>query len=172
MTDCDPNMVAEVRKACRHFAMLYFHFCKTLVQSLGEEAALPLVQQAIFALAVDRTNPIREKALAEGLPLTAPQFRAINDLPYSGWQGWTPEMGGVRCPYAQTWLGYFEENPWFRPFATLYCNVIDTTSIENYSRTLSHKITQNLLWGDASCEREYYPCEYVRDGNFTYGKKE
>ncbi|MDR0629288.1 MAG: hypothetical protein LBG24_06590 [Treponema sp.] len=37
--------VGEVRLACRQFAMLYFHFCKVLVESLGEDKALPLVQR-------------------------------------------------------------------------------------------------------------------------------
>ena len=77
-------------------------------------------------------------------------------------------MGGLRCPYAQQWVGYYEAYPWFRRFASLYCDVIDTTNIENFSRTLSHRITANLLWGDPSCEREYFPSDAVAQGHFTY----
>jgi hypothetical protein len=171
MAEYDTQAVLEVRKASRHFAMLYFHFCKTLVSKFGEEEALDTVTRSLFDLAVDRTDPIRERALKEGLDLGAEKFREINDIAYLGWKGWNKEMGGVRCPYAETWLGYFEENPWFKPFATLYCNVIDTTSIENYSRSLSHRLLKNLLWGDESCEREYYPSEAVQNGKFTYENK-
>jgi hypothetical protein len=96
---------------------------------------------------------------------------AVNDLPFIAWSAWDPSMGGVRCPYAEAWLGYFEEYPWFKRFASLYCDVIDTTNIENFSRTTSHRITKNLLWGDASCEREYFESEDVKSGKFTYGSR-
>jgi hypothetical protein len=76
----------------------------------------------------------------------------------------------MRCPYAETWTGYFRDYPWFRRFASLYCDVIDTTNIENFTRTTSHRITKNLLWGDASCEREYFESEKVKRGIFTYGE--
>jgi hypothetical protein len=55
--------------------------------------------------------------------------------------------------------------------ASLYCDVIDTTNIENFSRTTSHRLTQNLLWGDRSCEREYFESDAVQQGTYTYGKR-
>ncbi|MDR3173989.1 MAG: L-2-amino-thiazoline-4-carboxylic acid hydrolase [Treponema sp.] len=164
--------IGELRLACRQFAMLYFHFCKTLVEALGEEAALGLAQRAVFTLALDRTDRTRAKALAQGLEPALENFPQVNDLPLAAWEGWKPEMGGCRCPYAETWLGYFEAAPWFKPFASLYCDVIDTTNIENFSRTTSHRIKRNLLWGDPACEREYFESGEVKRGIFTYGKRE
>jgi hypothetical protein len=80
-------------------------------------------------------------------------------------------MGGVRCPYAEVWLEYFKDNSWFKQFASLYCDVIDTTNIENFTRTTSHKITKNLLLGDSECDHEYFESDTVKEGNFSYGKK-
>ncbi|SBV93172.1 conserved hypothetical protein [uncultured Eubacteriales bacterium] len=163
--------IRDVRQACRQFAMLYFQFCRTLVDALGEEAAFPLVQKTIFELSLDRTDRSRAKAIELGLEPTLQTFSQVNDLPFIAWKAWEPEMGGVRCPYAEAWIGYYTEYPWFRRFASLYCDVIDTTNIENFSRTTSHRITKNLLWGQEACEREYFDSEQVRNGTFTYGKR-
>jgi hypothetical protein len=152
--------------------MLYFQLCRTLVETLGEEAALPLIQKTIFNLSLDRTDRSRAKALAQGLAATKENFPKVNDLPFTAWKEWTPALGGVRCPYAETWLDYYEAYPWFKKFASLYCDVIDTTNIENFSRTTSHRITHNLLWGDPACEREYFESDKVKAGVFTYGTRE
>jgi hypothetical protein len=163
--------VAEVRLAFRLFAMLYFHFCKVLVDALGEEGALPLVQKAVFELSLDRTDGARERALSQGLALTLENFSKVNDLP-SAWKNWDPKGGEVLCPYAQQWLSYYEEYPWFKKFASLYCDVIDTTNIENFTRTTSHRITKNLLWGDPACTREYFESDKIKEGIFTYGTRD
>ena len=162
----------DLRLACRQFAMLYFHFCKSLINALGEEAAFPIVQKTIFELSLDRTDRSREQALAQGLAATVENFPKVNDLPQMGWSLWEPEMGGVRCPYAEVWLEYFKDNPWFKRFALLYCDVIDTTNAENFTRTSSHRITKNLLCGDLCCDHEYFESEAVKNGNFSYGKRE
>jgi hypothetical protein len=166
------DSLREVRKACRHFAMLYFNFCRTLVETLGEDTAFALAKRAIFNLSLDRTDRIRKRALDEGLDTTLENFAAVNDLPFTAWKDWEPGMDEVRCPYAQAWIGYYDEHPWFKRFASMYCDVIDTTNIENFSRRMSHRITSNLLWGDPSCEREYFESEEVRLGGFTYGKRD
>ncbi|MDR1931187.1 MAG: L-2-amino-thiazoline-4-carboxylic acid hydrolase [Spirochaetales bacterium] len=164
--------ITDVRLACRQFAMLYFRFCKTLVETVGEEAALPLAQKTVFELSLDRTDRSRAKALEAGLPPILENFPKVNDLPSVAWDAWKPQMGGVRCPYAETWLEYIRDYPWFGRFASLYCDVIDTTNIENFSRTMSHRITKNLLWGDSCCEREYFESDKVKEGVFTYGQRE
>jgi len=161
----------DLRLACRQFAMLYFHFCKGLKDALGEDAAFPVVQEIIFNLSLDRTNRTRKKAIEQGLEPAVENFPKVNDLPQIAWSLWKPEMGGVRCPYAEVWLACFQEEPWFKRFASLYCDVIDTTNIENFTQTTSHRITRNLLWGDPCCEREYFESEDVKKGIFTYGKK-
>lgn len=167
-----PEVVIEVRKAARHFAMLYFHFCKNLVDTIGEEQAFPVVQKTIFELSIDRSDRIRAKALSLGLEPTLANFPKVNDLATPGWEGWRPVMGGHRCIYADVWLERFDEYPWFKRFASLYCDVIDTTNIENFSRTTSHRITSNLLWGDSACNREFFESEQVKKGIFTYGKRD
>lgn len=160
--------VSEVRKACRQFAMLYFHFCKTLVEEFGEEKAKELVQKSVFGLALDRSDQLREKAREQGLDYSQKSFREVTDLPFIGW---VKELGKNHCPYAETWVKYFDAYPWFRSLAPFYCDVIDTTNIENFTRRLSHKITKNVLDGDDNCERLYFPDENVANGGFTYGTR-
>jgi hypothetical protein len=161
--------VIEVRKACRQFAMQYFSFCKALIETLDEDEALSIAQKAIFNLALDRTDRMREKVFAAGLEPTLENYFEWNDIAGLAWEGWTPAISNVVCPYAEIWLGYFDAYPWFKRFASLYCDVIDTTTIENFSRTTSHRITENVLWGDSSCEREYFESQEVSNGHFTYG---
>lgn len=162
-------MVDEIRKAARQFAMLYFHFCSTLYERFGMEQAKDIVRQTVFELAVDRSDILREKALLEGRKADSVEdFMAVIDLPFCGW---IPEWGADHCPYAEIWRNYFDKNPWFREFAPFYCDVIDTTTIENFSKRLSHKITQNVLFKGESCEREYFESDTVKKGGFTYGDK-
>lgn len=160
--------VQEVRKACRQFAMLYFHFSKVLIEELGEEKAKPLIQKAVFELALDRSEQLREKAQEAGLAYTMENFIRISDLPLIGW---VKELGRNHCPYAETWMKYFDEYPWFSSIAPLYCDVIDTTNAENFTRCQSHRITENVLTGGNSCEREYFESLPVAKGVFTYGKQ-
>lgn len=157
--------VLEVRKACRQFAMLYFNFCKVLVEELGIEAAKPLIHKAIFSLSLDRTNQLRETAKAQGVEFTLEGFQKISDLARIGW---VKELGRNHCPYAETWVTYYEQYPWFKELAPFYCDVIDTTNIENFTKKLTHKLTKNVLLGDETCERVYLPSEEVANGKFTY----
>ncbi len=161
--------VEEVRKACRQFAMLYFHFAKVLVEQLGEKKAKELIQQAVFELALDRSDQLRETAEKQGLDFTMENFMRITDLPMIGW---VKELGRNHCPYAETWVKYFDEYPWFRELAPLYCDVIDTTNAENFTRSLSHRITENVLTGGETCEREYFKSDRAAKGELTYGTKE
>lgn len=164
------QMVSEVRKAARQFAMLYFHFCKTLYEQFGLERAKELIQKTVFELAIDRSDQMRERALLEGLNANSvEEFMTVIDLPFTGW---IPEWRENHCPYAQVWRGYFEKYPWFKEFAPFYCDVIDTTTIENFTRCLSHRITQNVILKGCACTREYFESEKVKQGEYTYGTKE
>ena len=160
----------DLRLACKQFAMLYFHFCKVLTNALGEEKAFVMIQETIFRLSLDRTDRARGRAVTRGIETIVENFSRVNDLPSIAWTGWKPEMGGVCCPYAEVWLEYFIEDPWFKRFASLYCDVIDTTNIENFTKTISQRITKNLLWGDPYCDREYFESDKVKQGKFSYGK--
>ncbi|MBO5198496.1 MAG: hypothetical protein J6B85_08270 [Lachnospiraceae bacterium] len=163
------QMIEEVRKGCIQFARLYFHFVKVLYDTYGHDRAKELVRQAIFELALDRSDALREKALKAGLKAESrADFNQVTDLPTCGW---VKERGKNHCPYAECWRSYFEEYPWFQEFALYYCDVIDTTNIENFSRCLSHRITQNVLQEGESCERIYFESEEVKAGKFTYGSR-
>lgn len=163
------EIVTEVRKACRQYAMLYFHFSKVLVEELGIEKAKPLIQKAIFELGIDRTEQLKEKAAKEGMECTMDTFGKITDLPMVGW---VKELGTNHCPYAETWLKYFDDYPWFKDIAPFYCDVIDTTNAENFTGNKSHKITENVLTGGSYCEREYFDSEQVLKGVYSYGDKQ
>ncbi|MCD8224890.1 MAG: L-2-amino-thiazoline-4-carboxylic acid hydrolase [Clostridiales bacterium] len=161
------EMVQEVRKGCVQFARMYFHFVKTLYDHYGHDEAKERVRQAIFELGLDRSGRLRKKAEQEGLATNdSSDFQAISDLPRCGW---VPELGRNHCPYGECWRAYFEEYPWFKEFALYYCDVIDTTNIENFSRHLSHRITQNVMEKGERCERVYFESQAVRNGTFTYG---
>ena len=145
--------------------MLYYHLCKVLAEDLGIDMAKEKAQKILYSLSIDRTQKLREKAKKLNLPCTLDTFNQINDLPINGW---VKELGKNHCPYAECWVTYFEESPWFREFAPLYCNVIDTTNIENFTRCLTHQLTKNVLTGDNTCERVYIESDIVKSGKFTY----
>ena len=160
----------EVRMATRQFAMLYFHFVKTLVEEFGEDRARSLVQKAVFELACDRTDQLRAKA--ERLGIAHDNMDNFNDYADLALSGWDPELGADHCPYAQVWRTYYDEYPWFRRFAPLYCDVIDTTVAETLTRRVSHRITENVLNGAQTCNRVYFESPNVAQGWFTYGVRD
>ena len=162
--------VDQVRKASRQFAMLYFHFSKVLVEEIGQAKAKELIRKAVFDLAIDRSEQLKKQAEEAGIPTDGPEnFRKVTDIPFLGW---VPEWGEDHCPYAETWRQYYEKYPWFQDLAPFYCDVIDTTNIENFSGHLSHKITANVLTpGVTACKREYFESKDVKEGKFTYGSR-
>lgn len=160
----------EVRMATRQFAMLYFHFVKMLVEEFGEDRARSLVQKAVFELACDRTDQLRAKA--ERLGIAHDDMSNFNDYADLALSGWDSKLGADHCPYAQVWRTYYDEYPWFRRFAPLYCDVIDTTVAENLTRRVSHRITENVLNGAQTCNRVYFESPNVAQGWFTYGVRD
>ncbi|MGI6005284.1 MAG: hypothetical protein ACOX88_07740 [Christensenellales bacterium] len=144
-------------------------FARALVEELGEDAARPLIQKAVFQLALDRSGRLREKAEEQGLKCDSVEsFMKVIDVPFLGW---VKELGRDHCPYAEVWRQYFDDYPWFKQIAPFYCDVIDTTNAENFTRCLSHRITQNVLISGESCEREYFESEAVKKGVYSYGEK-
>lgn len=160
----------EVRKAARQFAMLYFHFTKTLVEEFGEDRARSLIQKTVFELACDRTDQLRAKA--DRLGVDHDGMDNFNDYADLALGGWLPGLGADHCPYAQVWRTYYDEHPWFRRFAPLYCDVIDTTVAENLTRRVSHRITENVLTGGETCRRVYFESPNVAQGWYTYGTRD
>lgn len=163
-------LVTEVRKAARQFAMQYFHFSKVLYERFGLEEAKDIIRQSIFELAVDRSDQMKKKAEELGLSTeTLEEFRQVSDLPRTGW---IKEWGEDHCPYGEIWREYAKEYPWFKELAPFYCDVIDTTTIENFSGHISHQITQNVILEGTECKRRYFESEKVKQGEYTYGTKD
>ena len=162
-----PEVAVEARKAARQFAMLYFHLAKVLVEEFGEHRARGLIERIVFDLGIDRTEQLRAKAERLGIPHdTMDNFTDYADLALAGW---VSGLGRDHCPYAQVWQTYFDEHPWFRRFAPLYCDVIDTTVAENLTRRVSHRITENVLTGADTCRHVYFDAPNVAAGWYTYG---
>ena len=157
--------VSEVRKEFHQFAMLYFHFCKTLVDEFGLEKAGNLIRKTLFDLSIERAEKLRSKAEELGLDYTPESFKIVSDIPVIGW---VKELGKNHCPYAECWFRYFGQYPWFKALSQLYCNVIDTTNIEKFTHTVSHRLTKNVLEGDDTCERVYFDSENVKKGKYAY----
>ena len=72
--EADTIDLKDLRLASRQFAMLYFHFCKSVKNALGEDAAFPVVQETIFNLSLDRTDRTRKRAIEQGLEPTVGNF--------------------------------------------------------------------------------------------------
>lgn len=146
--------VNEIRQACFHFADLYFHFSKVLIEELGEERGRILIEKAIRNRAVERGMKLRSEATARQLPATMENWAKVTDIPFSGWD---KSLGHRDCPYAAAWLDRFEYEPWFPEIAQLYCSINDPQVTESFTGTLSQRITKNVLNGDEICDREYFP---------------
>lgn len=157
--------IDEVRKGCMQFAMLYFHFVKTLVDKFGIDEAKMLTQKAIFELAVERSDYLRSRAKELGLEFTPETMMEVSDIPLLGWDA---SRKINHCPYAERWMKYYSDYSWFKEFAHFYCDIIDTTNCENFTKDTSHKIIKNVLLGDEVCERIYYKSDEVKKGIFSY----
>lgn len=147
---------SEVRKACTHFADLYFHFSKVLVEEFGQEKAEELIEKVIRNRAVERASKLREEAVANGLPLTMETWSKVTDIPFLGWD---KSLGKLHCPYGEGWLNRYEENPWFPEIAKLYCNTNDPAVTETFTGNLSQRIIKNVLCGDDTCARVFFPIQ-------------
>jgi len=160
--------ISEVRLACSQFADLYYFFVKILREELGPETAKELCRKALFARAFERGMAMRAKAAAQGIKGTPENINSFKDIPYLGW---VKAYGKHHCPYGESWLQRIEAEPWFREFASFYCDVNDTTVGEVFLQDHSHKILKNVVNGDATCARSYYPDPKVADGEYTYADR-
>lgn len=145
--------INEVRKACYHFADLYFHFAVVLFKELGPEKAKKLIEQVIRNRAIERGEKLRKKAADNQLPTNQESWSKVTDIPFLGWD---KSLGRLECPYAAAWLARYDDNPWFPEIAQLYCNVNDPQVSESFTGATSQRITKNVLAGDEYCDREYF----------------
>ncbi len=159
--------VDQVRNMATQFAELYFTFSAVLRQHFGEETALEIVQKVLFQRAAERSEDMVRRAEQEGVARTPENIIAMTDVPFLGWDS---SLGRETCPYGAAWNKRIEQAPWFRRFACLYCDVTDTTIAEIFTGDHSHHLHHNVVLGDESCERSYFPSEDVKNGTLTYGK--
>ncbi|MDO4459592.1 MAG: hypothetical protein Q4C42_05840 [Clostridia bacterium] len=146
-------------------ADLYFEFVKEIRDAMGDEAAKKLITKVLFNRAKERAEGSIKRAEEAGLPRTWQNINVVTDVPLCGWVG---ELGRDHCPYGMAWNRRIEENPWFREYAALYCDVTDTTIGEVFTGDHTHALYENVVLGDEHCLRTYTPDENVQKGIYTY----
>ena len=157
--------VGEVRNMAFQFADLYYAFVKILRERYGDEEAFDLAQRALYLRASERAQKMIVRAEKEGVPRTPENINKMSDVSYLGWD---PSFGTETCPYGAAWNRRIKDDPEFRKYASLYCDVTDTTIAEIFTGSYSHKLHRNVVLGDNSCERTYFPSEKVEKGEITF----
>ncbi len=155
----------QVRMLAVQLADLYFEFVKELYEELGDERTERIVTKVLYTRAKERALEMIRRGEEKGLARTPENIRNTSDVPYCGWVG---ALGRDHCPYGVAWNRRIEDYPWFRKYAALYCDVTDTTIGEIYTGDHSHKLHKNVVLGDESCERSYFPDADVAKGIYTY----
>lgn len=161
--------VSEVRMMAYQFADLYFAFVDEIRTEYGEEAAMKMAHKVLYRRAVERAEKMRERAEEKKLEKIPDNIAAVVDVPFLGW---IPELGKDLCPYGAAWNKRIEENPWFRPFAAMYCSVTDTTVAEEFTGAYSHRVVKSTAAGDETCTNEYFLSDDVKKGKRTYRPEE
>lgn len=159
------DLISELRLATGQFADLYFDFVRLIYDELGHDIALKLTSRLLYNRAYDRAQLMIKKAREENIKRTPDNILLTSAVAYSAWD---KSLQKDHCPYGWVWRKKIAEFPWFREFAALYCDVTDTTIGEVFTGTHSHRLIKNVVLGDESCEREYFPCEKVKNGQYTY----
>lgn len=157
--------VGEVRNMAFQFADLYYAFVKVLRERYGEEEAFDIARRVLYMRASERAQKMIVKAEEQGVPRTPENINAMSDVSYLGWD---PSFGIETCPYGAAWNRRIKEDPGFRRFAALYCDVTDTTIAEVFTGDCSHRLYRNVVLGDDSCERTYFHSNEVKNGINTY----
>lgn len=158
--------VGEVRNMAFQFAEMYYAFVRELRDRFGDEEALDIARKVLYTRASERAGKMIEKAEKEGAERIPENINRMSDVSYLGWD---PSFGIDMCPYGAAWNKRIKEDPEFRKFACLYCDVTDTTIAEVFTGNCSHRLYKNVVLGDDSCERTYFPSEEVSKGKTTYG---
>ncbi|MBE5808784.1 MAG: hypothetical protein E7317_10665 [Clostridiales bacterium] len=171
MSDMIPasRAVGEVRMMATQFAELYYQFVRELREALGDEGAMRVAQKALYARASERARAMVTSAASEGLERTPENIPRTSDVPYLGWDA---SLGRDHCPYGAAWIKRINAEPWFRPYARLYCDVTDTTIAEEFTGRFSHRLIKNVVLGDDTCARTYFEDAAVKAGRRTYAPGE
>jgi nitroreductase len=139
-----------VQRALRRAALIFYYFCETLVDELGEVKGHELIRRAVDAYGDRIGQEARKKAQEKGLALTPENF--ASDLPDGAWETETVLVDGEErervhhCPLASEWMEWGDPEK-----ARLYCYV-DQAKMKGYNPEYEYIHVKNLLDGDPYCE--------------------
>lgn len=161
MSHLQNEVSASVQSMARFTALLYYHLTKSMVTHFGEEAAVPVISEAIRNFGLERGSIIREKADAAGYPPTIHNLDLFYDMPIAA--GWNPHKVATsrtdtdsnpdfkhsrteKCTFAELW----KEKNWTK-IGHLYC-AVDNAIREAYNPEIDYQPQLNILLGDPCCE--------------------
>jgi len=136
------------------FALLFGHMAKATVERFGEEGR-QAVTDGIMSFGRQRGRGIRDRVLAQGLPLTIENFYANHDLAHvnAGFEmrlsigkGWNAEALVTRCPFAEVWQEM--QHP---ELGAIYC-LVDEAMLEGYNPDLRLDRPTTILRGSSTCQ--------------------
>jgi len=139
--------IKNIRQECFHFANLYYHFAKVLIDELGREKGKGLIAKAVKNFAIERGLNLRKRVAELGLEPTPENFMKVTDIPIIAW---VRTHEGFYCPYGDAWN---KKRDLGREVGLIYCEMNDSTIYETYNPQWKQmKITKHVLWGDDFCE--------------------
>lgn len=159
--------ISQVRDMAFSFGELYFAFVSEMYYELGDEKTMEIVSSLLFKRAKERAVIMIRKAEELNMERIPENINKLSDVPRLGWD---ETLGCDHCPYGLIWRNRIKHAPWFEKYASQYCEITDTTIAEVFTGCYSHKITKNVVWGNDSCEREYFVSDSVKNGIYTYSK--
>jgi hypothetical protein len=143
----------QVKLMARRTALLYHAFASSLIEELGEEQGVRLIEKSIRSYGHACGQAIKDGILAKGLPLTPENFNLVRDLPDFGWEMSTVvDQQGEQsvityCPLAAVWIQMGEAG---RKLGRLYC-FVDQAKQEAYNPEYQFLHLKNVLDGDPYC---------------------
>ncbi len=135
-----------------HMANLFYYLTKEVLADFGDPAKESF-KRAIVEFGRARGQAIREKVLADGLPLTLENLDKYYDIPLDqGWQTQREYKDNVRnnvtdnCTQALIW----KEKNW-EEVGHIYC-LVDFAIREGFSDNVEFQAIKNILLGDDYCQ--------------------
>jgi hypothetical protein len=144
---------AALQKMGRVFALLFGHLARAAVARCGAEGRHAVID-GVMSFGRQRGRMIRERVLAQGLPLTVEHFYANHDLAHvnAGFdmtlvcRDWGGEALVTRCPFADVWREMQEPE-----LGAIYC-LVDVAMLEGYNPDLVLVRPTTILGGQPSCQ--------------------
>jgi len=165
--------VKATRQLDRIWALVHYHYAKTLIKELGQDEGERIMRKALYSFGYERGAAQRRAMESQGLEATPENVlsNAMGDLPSlgrvqgSGWQQEPlepPHKGYLmtipRCELAKTWseLGAPE-------IGWIYCSVVDQAKYDGCNPSVKLEHVKNLCRGDDCCVQRVYIAESEED---------